>query len=272
MLGIVGGEAVLSRLLRYQWSTGPAIPLTEINALGAITSVIALGLAVGVVRWDGVTFSELGVQGSLLWPAVVTVGGFFLVFNLVGIGLALMTGHPETVGYHWTVPPFGALVVFLVMFLIAGLFEEFVFRGYLQTKLIAMFGDTRIVGVVAGVILASVLFSLAHLPRVLVGSVPNGLGATNYLLLLVGTGIAYGILYELTQNLWIPVLVHTAGNMPGTAGILFVSTAGWPAWATGGFQVAYLVLVLGMIVGYRWGARSMDWFPVWSTRIIGSRV
>jgi len=126
-------------------------------------------------------------------------------------------------------------------------------------------GGTRFrIGV--GVVLAGLLFSISHIPRVVVAGAPSGLGPVTYLGLLAINGIVFGVLYEWTHNLWVSILVHAAGNMPGTAGLLFFTTAGWPTWATAGYQIAYLGFTAGMVLAYRRWAFSGDRMPVWSIR------
>lgn len=193
-------------------------------------------------------------------------GGFFLAFNLVAAALALAVGAPESIGYHWTVPPVEAFAVFLAMLIVAGAVEEILFRGYLQTKLIASLDGPGRRRIAIGVMVASLLFAAYHIPRVLIDGAPDGMGGVEYLLMLTGAGIAYGVLYEFTHNLLIPILIHAAGNMPGTAGILFVVPMGWPLWAVLVQNLAYLGLVVAVIVLYRRWGHDSGRFPVWDRR------
>ena len=56
--------------------------------------------------------------------------------------------------------------------------------------------------------------------------------------------------------------------MPGTAGIRFFTTTGWAPGAFVGYQVVYIGLVIGMILGYRRWATRTGWMPVWTGRTI----
>jgi membrane protease YdiL (CAAX protease family) len=259
-------EAIGSRVFAYTWTVGPTLPLVETNAVAAAVSISVLVAVWMVLTREGVTPTDIGLSREFIVPATVAVAGYFLALNLVGAGLAVASGHADTIGYQWTVPPLEAVVFFLWMLLVAGLVEEVIFRGYIQTKCVALLGDGTRVRVGAGIVLAGALFAASHIPRVIVGGTPSGLGPTAYLGLLVVNGIAFGVLYEGTHNLYVPVLVHAAGNMPGTAGVLFFTTAGWPPWASTGYQIAYLGFTVGMLLAYRRWAFGAGWMPVWSVR------
>lgn len=268
-LVIVFIEATGTRLLRYAWELGPVLPVVEGNALASLLAIAMLAAVWYVLYTEGVTGREIGLAVELAIPAVVAVGAYFLVLNAVGAGFALASGSPETIGYRWTVPPGTAILVFVWMLIVAGLVEEFVFRGYIQTKCIALLGDDRYRGVAGGIFLAGVLFSAYHIPRVLTGGTPAGLGATEYLAMLAINGVAFGILYEWTHNLFIPILIHAAGNMPGTAGILFFTTSGWATWAFFGYQLVYLGVIMALIISYRRWAGHNGWMPWWGSRTVG---
>lgn len=266
VLGLASLEAIGSRVFEYTWTVGPTLPLVETNAVAAAVSLVVLGVVWMVLTQEGVTSTDIGLSLEFITPATAAVAGYFLVLNLVGAGLAVASGHAGTIGYQWTVSPGVAIVFFFWILLIAGLVEEVIFRGYIQTKCVALLGDETRFRIGVGVVLAGVLFSASHIPRVVVAGAPSGLGPAAYLGLLAINGIAFGVLYEGTHNLYVPILVHAAGNMPGTAGILFFTTDGWPTWASTGYQIAYLGVTVGMLLAYRRWAFGAEWMPVWSTR------
>ena len=266
VLGLVLVEAIGSRILRYAWDPGPIVPVVESNATAAVVSLVILGLAWFILNHEGVTGTEIGLSSGLILPAIVAVAGYFLALNVAAAVFAIASGNPATIGYYWTVSPPEAAVYFLWMLVIAGLVEEFLFRGYIQTKCIALLGDDHRTRVGLGIVITSLLFSAYHVPRILIDGAPGGMGPFDYLLLLAINGIAFGLLYEWTHNLYVPILIHAAGNMPGTAGILFFTTTGWPTWATIGYAISYLGLIVGMILVYRHWAFTTGWMPVWSER------
>ena len=83
------------------------------------------------------------------------------------------------------------------LILIAGFFEEIVFRGFLVGKLLKVFGESNL-GWFASIILASVVFSLFHEYQGIVGVVYSGIG-----------GVLFGYLFKYYQkNLWYTIIIH----------------------------------------------------------------
>jgi membrane protease YdiL (CAAX protease family) len=155
---------------------------------------------------------------------------------------------------------FGFFVV--EQLLIVGLVEEFVWRGYLQTKLRDWSaarglptGTARATGVGA----AAALFALWHVPqRLLVQGMDPGSTAAS-VLLLVGVGIGFGLLYEATHSVLFVALLHGSWNVEPF--VFAGETAGAaPAWV--GPVVVYgvpLVVTLAIVVAYRrWVTEGAD--------------
>lgn len=145
------------------------------KGLGAQLSVAALaGLIIGVVLLVLTPGGRYITSGALSAPALLQA-------LLAGFGMAL---------------------------LLAGFFEEFFFRAVLQTRLTAYFGSHF-----TGIVAASLLFGLYHLPFQFFG---NGPAAGNFSYALANvfsealiTAPILGILWARTQNLVAPVLVHS---------------------------------------------------------------
>jgi membrane protease YdiL (CAAX protease family) len=78
----------------------------------------------------------------------------------------------------------------LIISLFAGVAEELFFRGWLQTVLVARFG------LLSGIILASLLFGLAHYL------------SKEYALYALITGLYLGIIFHWTGNLYLLMLIH----------------------------------------------------------------
>lgn len=253
-------------LSRYQWPFVPTVPIVEVDVLALLMDLSLLGLVWWALKREGVSLNSLGISTTLVVPGVATVVGFYVALNLIAATLALATAGTGALGYQWTVPPLKAGVVFVYMLIIAGVVEEVVFRGYLQSKLIALFGDHSRIRIGLAVLGAGTLFMLSHAPRVLFSGIPGSQSLVGYGTLLLLSGFAFGTLYELTENLTIPVLVHTAGNMPGTIGFLFVDVAALPRWATITYLFTQVALLGLMIAVYRRWGRSQEFVPVWGRR------
>ncbi len=97
------------------------------------------------------------------------------------------------------------VVVFTISFILAAFFEEFSFRGFIQTRL------ENGLGTWPGLILASIIFGLAHLPTQIVssGSAFVGFGLTFSQTL---GGLMLGYLYKRTRSLIPCVISHGMWN------------------------------------------------------------
>ena len=89
------------------------------------------------------------------------------------------------------------LLYSLTVYLVAPIAEEFVFRGFIQTRL------RTVMNVFSAVLLSSALFGLTHL---ITGSLPTVTFA------FVG-GIIFGITYEKLGSLLPVIVIHIVGNL-----------------------------------------------------------
>jgi membrane protease YdiL (CAAX protease family) len=261
LLYLVGTRA-LGDTLRV----GPVLPGVELTVLEAAVRFLPLVIALWFLQSEGVSLAEIGLARDQILPALFSVAGLYLLLNAVGIGLSLSTAGAAAVGYQWTVPPVMALVAFAEALLFAALVEEVAFRGYLQSKVIAVLPKTTRFREAFGVVAASVLFAVAHVPRVLTSGVPGTQALITYGALLLFSGLSFGLLYEYTQNLYVPILVHAAGNMPGTIGIVFFDTSALQGGALAAYVLLYLVLVVTLVAVYRRVAIGSLKRRAWSER------
>ena len=253
-------------LSRYQWPLVPTVPIINVDVLALLIDLSLLGIVWWALKREGVRFETLGISTRLVVPGLVAVVGFYVALNLVAATLALTTVGTGALGYQWTVPPLQAGIMFVYLLIVAGVVEEVVFRGYLQSKLVAILGDDSRVRIGLAVLGASALFMLSHAPRVLFSGVPGSQSLVGYGMLLLLSGLIFGMLYELSENLTIPVLVHTAGNMPGTIGFLFVDVGALPGWATITYLISQLALLGLTVAVYRRCGRGQGFVPVWGRR------
>jgi hypothetical protein len=121
----------------------------------------------------------------------------FLVYAVVAGPIGLATGfiawRPELDATHVLGGP-------LIIYLVTGVPEEFLFRGLLQNLL------TGWLGARAGLVIASIVFGFAHLPDL------------RYVLLAAIAGLAYGWVYQRTQRITASAITHAL--VDGTWGAL----------------------------------------------------
>jgi membrane protease YdiL (CAAX protease family) len=197
----------------------------------------ALGAGYLCARWlEALPWRSLGLTLHQVWFRDLVFGsviGFVSLALAVGIaaagnGLEFKINDASALSLGRSM--FGSVVIFMI----AGLAEEAIFRGYpLQTLARAQLASL-------GVVLTSLAFAFAHLgnPNVLpVGTITNTLLA----------GIWFAIAYLRTRSLWLPLGLHWSWNwalgwffgIPVSGATLvphplFNATDLGPAWLTGG--------------------------------------
>jgi membrane protease YdiL (CAAX protease family) len=144
---------------------------------------------------DKESLHSAGISGTNLWQAAI-----------IGAGLAAFTFFPQPGEPAAQLAPFTRThAKALVFYSFVGFGEEFLFRGYLQTRLVAWLGAMR------GWILASLIMALVHLPgRLLQGM--DLLHSVGSCLSLIPVSLLMGFIMLRTGNLLAPGLFHTFGN------------------------------------------------------------
>lgn len=118
----------------------------------------------------------------------------------VGAGVGPFSPGPPT---QWP-DPVTLIVGASATAITAGLGEELLYRRFLQTRLEALIGPWT------GVLLASLLFGLMHLPSH--GPGPLWSGALQVIAMQGTTGIALGVIWMRWRRLWPCVLAHVLLN------------------------------------------------------------
>ena len=124
--------------------------------------------------------------------------GLLVGLLLISLGFVILslTNNLEVVSIQYS-----SKVVFggFFFFVIAAMVEEIVFRGYILNNFMDSFKNKYI-----ALLLSSILFALIH------GMNPN-LSILGFINLIVA-GIALGITYIYTKNIWFPVFLHVSWN------------------------------------------------------------
>jgi len=218
------------------------------------SGVIQFGIVAAVYRYAGVKFGQIGLSKRLVQPAIISVVGVIIVINAVVFTMGGLAGNQITFGVYefYQSEPFDFSMTTIALgattaYLFTGPIEELAFRGYLQNKVITLLNfDSIRARTASSIVVTAVIFSALHIPvSVLVdGTQVTGLVGT--LVLLALSGMIFGTIYALTQNLYLVIFLHGIGNF-------------WPLMVGPGQGIwpNYLVLLLiylALIVLYRQAA------------------
>ncbi|MGD9174197.1 MAG: CPBP family intramembrane metalloprotease [Desulfobacterales bacterium] len=172
--------------------------LAHLTGLGLARLAEIILLLIIVKVWQqhlstiGLASSKIyyGIKKGLVWAVAfgVAAGIVLLIIHLVGINLSGL--------FQMRLPSESSrLVTFLLVgALIAPIAEEIFFRGILYSFF-------RRWGIPTAVILSTILFIL-----------PHSSGTTLPVTQLIG-GILFAVSYEIEKNLWVPIMIHSLGNL-----------------------------------------------------------
>jgi membrane protease YdiL (CAAX protease family) len=175
-----------------------------VNAVVAAVQFVGFGVAVyAYLRWRDVTLFEVDLPD--LRDVAWTIGGFVaLVLASLAVSLVIQALGVETATNQVIELGQENPVLFLYMIPVTILFvapaEEALFRGVVQ----GLFRRTY--GVVPAVLVASALFGVAHWLAL------TGGGRLTYIAVAAVLGIVLGTVYELSENLLVPIAIHGAWN------------------------------------------------------------
>ncbi|MFP4175345.1 MAG: CPBP family intramembrane glutamic endopeptidase, partial [Halobacteriales archaeon] len=148
------------------------------------------------VRLRKPSLKHLGIAFGSIFVMIAAVIGVTVVLESLGQQAA---DHATT--QQIESDPMLALYMIPLALFVIGPCEELLFRGVIQTKLTESFGAR------GGVLVASVVFSAVHVPSY--GGLSAGL---NQLMITLGVlfalAIILGAIYEMTDNLVVPVVAH----------------------------------------------------------------
>ena len=184
------------------------------NLMFIILLVLVIILAAGKLRPY-----DVGLSGRNVLPAVVYTIALWGIAQVIHLFAGLTTYGAIAPNPDWGIYGAGYLIG-LVLTQVFGnaLFEEIAYRGFLFPQLYLRFTSLRSqpwkrFG--AALLISQGAFALSHIPnRIYLGMNAGDIALD--LLMLVGWGVLYTLLYLRTDNLFLVVGVHALGNTPTT--------------------------------------------------------
>jgi membrane protease YdiL (CAAX protease family) len=258
---VVAFAAALLALVPVKDTVADASPWAKVTfEFGTFAVLAAIGLV--ALRREGVRLADLGLSLRHLLPGVAAFGSVWVALNVLGAGIAAMTGNAWSIGLVRETTPIlvpdipAPWVTTLVHFLVVGVVEELLFRGYFQSKVVALIGDDAHFRIVLGVVVSALVFGLGHVPGALVAGT-GARGVLSLILITAASGVAFGVLYEITRNLYFLALLHALGN----TWPMVVDWTSWSGGALGAFLAGVLVVYLAAALAYRYWALDTDLTP-----------
>lgn len=154
-------------------------------------------------RGYGLSFLRAGVPSirDLGWVlgGIVALFGLLAAANVVITTLGIQSAQNQVVQLGNQDPTVFLLLVPL-SFILIGPGEELLFRGIVQNSLVEVFHPSR------AIVLASAIFAVIHYSSL------AGSGRFTYLGIVFVLALVLGSIYEVSDNLVVPALVHGAYN------------------------------------------------------------
>jgi membrane protease YdiL (CAAX protease family) len=206
-LGVGVALVVTLSLLLVGLGLDPS-PLTLlVLSLVSIQGVAFGGVALLYLRFRGRPVTSVGLRLPSVRDLLIVVAGYATAFvaAITGAIVIGITGAPageNQVAEFASTDPSVLLWLIPASFLLIGPGEELLFRGIVQGRLRETFDR------VPGVVLASALFAAVHFAALTGGAG----GRIVTIAVLFFPALVFGAVYELTDNLVVPALVHGAYN------------------------------------------------------------
>ncbi|ELY44303.1 CPBP family intramembrane glutamic endopeptidase [Natronorubrum sulfidifaciens] len=166
------------------------------------------GVAAGYLAFRGRERSFIDLEAPTLWTVGWVVGGLLLILA-ANLGISsLMTavgieGSDHTTTQRVAENPDLLLVIIPSMILFVGPFEELLYRNLIQKSLYERFSRP------GAIVVASVVFTLVHISAYATAGAGQLLASLSLLFVL---SLILGAIYERTENLLVPALVHGCYN------------------------------------------------------------
>jgi membrane protease YdiL (CAAX protease family) len=158
------------------------------------------------LKYNRAVFESLGWQKTGHSLAAAGAGGVLLYFGIAAVAALVHTPKVETPFDELVKTPFSMALLAVTAVFLAPLFEEMIFRGFLQPLL------SRTLGAALGVLVTALLFGGLHASEYS--------GAWQYVAAITVVGIALGVLRAKTNSIIPGTVMHGCFNAVSVVGLL----------------------------------------------------
>jgi uncharacterized protein len=209
MVAVMLANSAFSFLMSRQMTSARAGSMTDKARVIEYVATIGLELFLLFLLWLGLRLKQTRMRDLIggrwatvedfLLDVVIAFGFWIVAYGILiglsfGLGLAKASQIDEARKLAQLLAPHsaGALAVFILLSITAGIVEELIFRGYLQRQLGALFGNVYV-----GLIASAVIFGGGH-----------GYEGTRRMLLIFVYGMMFGLLALWRKSLRPGMMAH----------------------------------------------------------------
>lgn len=216
------GVLLLAPFVDITLPDGSLTPIA--NAVGMASQFVGfIAVVVAYLYWRD-EWSLIGIRLPTLRDLGLVVGGFLALFILSALLSVIISAIGVDIAQNAVVGmgqenPELFLYLIPINLLLVGPGEELLFRGVVQRLF------KRAYGVVPGILVASAFFGVAHF----VATLGQGAGSiATYLAIAAILGVVLGTVYEVTNNIIVPALIHGLWNSMQFAAQWYTATHDLP--------------------------------------------
>jgi membrane protease YdiL (CAAX protease family) len=212
MIGLLFTSLVLLGLMAKGWThfyPKQANDLTELALPLQLVAYIFVYLCFFLIfklRYDRPVFKSLGWQRSSFSLPAAGFGGVLLAFGISAVAELIHTPKVDTAFDDLVKTPFSVALLAVTAVILAPLFEEMLFRGFLQPLF------SRTFGVALGVLFTALLFGGLHASEYR--------GAWQYVAAITLVGVALGAVRAKTYSIIPGTVMHGCFNAVSVIGLL----------------------------------------------------
>lgn len=195
---IVAAFVVIFLLGGFLLDVHPPTDVTDVLWFVLFYALLLLPMVIAMRR-TGQALGSIGISGKNGWR-MLAFGLILGVVCCVLLGLSTSSLGGGLIGLS------PALGYGLVAYATVGFGEEIVFRGYIQTRLIAYSGPLK------GLVVASLVFALSHFPMFYYASSGAVLESLTWALVELPLGLLFGYIMLKSQNIIPSSIFHALYN------------------------------------------------------------
>ena len=249
MLATLVPAGLLSLLPEMAEDTPAGTVATVVVAQSLVVCLAAIGLCALLLRWHGLRLRDAGFRWTRVSLPSLLAGLAIGAAVVVAVGLPLTRLGLLRAGEEWGLPWWALVIAGLAQaFVLQGLPEELLFRGYQMTALRLR--------PVAALLVSSAVFGVLHLLSS--GGQVNALERVLYLAMPFGFAVAAGALMIITNSLWAAVGVHAGVHVGSLVGVWLGIGNGPQLWLLCGAVWTAAGVVL-LMVARRRGLLAAVW-------------